>query len=67
MGDICIEISLKIHAWINPYRVSSNETPSKLSDNNPYMKNPEIAIKTNNGIFLDPSNETAQQLISDGV
>lgn len=67
MCDICKENSLKIHAWINPYRVSSNETPSKLSDNNPYMKNPEIAIKTNNGIFLDPSNETAQQLISDGV
>lgn len=67
MCDICKENNLKIHAWINPYRVSSNETPSKLSDNNPYIKNLEIAIKTNNGIFLDPSNETAQQLICDGV
>lgn len=67
MCDICKENSLKIHAWINPYRVSSNETPKKLSDNNPYIKNSEIGIKTDNGIFLDPSNETAQQLISDGV
>lgn len=67
MCDICKENNLKIHAWINPYRVSSNETPSKLSDNNPYIKNSEIGIKTDNGIFLDPSNETAQQLISDGV
>ena len=67
MCDICKENNLKIHAWINPYRVSSNETPSKLSDNNPYIKNPEIAIKTDNGIFLDPPNETAQQLICDGV
>jgi len=67
MCDICKENNLKIHAWINPYRVSSNETPKKLSDNNPYIKNPEIAIKTDNGIFLDPSNETAQQLICDGV
>lgn len=67
MCDICKENNLKIHAWINPYRVSSNETPSKLSDENPYIKNPEIAIKTDNGIFLDPSNETAQQLICDGV
>lgn len=65
--DICKENNLKIHAWINPYRVSSNETPKKLSDNNPYIKNSEIGIKTDNGIFLDPSNETAQQLISDGV
>lgn len=67
MCDICKENNLKIHAWINPYRVSSNETPKKLSDNNPYIKNSEIGIKTDNGIFLDPSNEAAQQLISDGV
>lgn len=67
MCDICKENNLKIHAWINPYRVSSNETPKKLSDNNPYIKNSEIGIKNDNGIFLDPSNETAQQLISDGV
>ena len=67
MCDICKENNLKIHAWINPYRVSSNETPKKLSDNNPYIKNSEIGIKTDNGIFLDPSNKTAQQLISDGV
>lgn len=67
MCDICKENNLKIHAWINPYRVCSNETPKKLSDNNPYIKNSEIGIKTDNGIFLDPSNETAQQLICDGV
>ncbi len=67
MCDICKENNLKIHAWINPYRVSSNETPKKLSDNNPYIKNSKIGIKTDNGIFLDPSNETVQQLISDGV
>lgn len=67
MCDICKENNLKIHAWINPYRVSSNETPKKLSDYNPYIKNSEIGIKTDNGIFLDPSNETAQQLICDGV
>lgn len=67
MCDICKENNLKIHAWINPYRVSSNETPKKFSDNNPYIKNSEIGIKTDNGIFLDPSNETAQQLICDGV
>ena len=67
MCDICKENNLKIHAWINPYRVSSNETPKKLSENNPYIKNSEIGIKTDNGIFLDPSNEVAQQLICDGV
>lgn len=67
MCDICKEYNLKIHAWVNPYRISSNETPNELSDDNPYIKKSEIGIKTDNGIFLDPSNETAQQLICDGV
>lgn len=67
MCDICKEYNLKIHAWVNPYRISSNETPNELSDDNPYIKNSEIGIETDNGIFLDPSNETAQQLICDGV
>lgn len=67
MCDICKEYNLKIHAWINPYRISSNETPNELSDDNPYIKNSEIGIETDNGNFLDPSNETAQQLICDGV
>lgn len=67
MCDICKEYNLKIHAWVNPYRISSNETPSEFSDDNPYIKNSEIGIETDNGIFLDPSNETAQQLIRDGV
>ncbi len=67
MCDICKEYNLKIHAWVNPYRISSNETPSEFSDDNPYIKNSEIGIETDNGIFLDPSNETAKQLICDGV
>lgn len=67
MCDICKDNNLKIHAWINPYRIRSNETPKKLSDNNPYIKNSEVGIETDNGIFLDPSSETAQQLICDGV
>lgn len=52
MCDICKENNLKIHAWINPYRVSSNETPKKLSDNNPYIKNSEIGIKPITEFFL---------------
>lgn len=67
MCDICKEYNLKIHAWVNPYRISSNETPSEFSDDNPYIKNSEIGIETDNGIFLDPSNGTAQQLICDGI
>ena len=67
MCEICKSKSLKIHAWINPYRVSTNKTPPKLSDNNPYIKDKSLGIETESGIYLDPSNENARKLIISGV
>lgn len=64
---ICEKYGLKIHAWINPYRITLNDTPANLSDENPYKKDTSIGIKTESGIILDPSNEKAQQLICEGV
>jgi uncharacterized lipoprotein YddW (UPF0748 family) len=58
---------MKIHAWINPYRIRNNETPLHLADNNPYICNKNICKETNNGIFLDPSNPEARKLIINGV
>lgn len=67
MCDISKSKNLKIHAWINPYRISTNNTPSKLADSNPYSKNSSIALKTESGIYLDPSNKDAQDIIINGV
>ena len=67
MCDICHDNGLKIHAWINPYRVSSSETPSQLSDDNPYIKDPTIGFEHNGNIYLDPSNQKAVRLIVNGV
>ena len=67
MCDICNELDLSIHAWVNPYRVSLNETPAKLSDDNPYIKNEELGVETNNGIYLNPALIEVRNLIVKGV
>lgn len=67
MCEIAEKNNLKIHAWVNPYRVTANETPKELSEDNPYVKHPEWCLKCESGIILDPSNENARQLILDGV
>ncbi len=67
MCRICKEKELDIHAWVNPYRISRNETPRNLSDNNPYIINGNIGIETESTVILDPSSEKTQKLIIDGV
>ena len=67
MCKICRDKDLKIQAWINPYRIKINETPSIFADNNPYIQNPELCIETESGIYLDPSNKEARKLIENGV
>ena len=65
--EICKMYELKIHAWINPYRVTLNNTPAELSNDHPYIKDKSIGIETESGIILDPSDEKARQLICNGV
>lgn len=67
MCEICTEMDLKIQAWINPYRVRISQTPGAFSDNNPYIQNPELCIETESGIYLDPSNKDARELIENGI
>lgn len=65
--QICNEKNLQLHAWINPYRISTQSTPNELSDDNPYVKDSSMGFKTKNGTYLDPSNEKARKLIIDGI
>lgn len=67
MCEICKQNGMYIHAWVNPYRISTNDTPSKLSNDNPYVKDKSLGLKADNGVYLDPSNESARKLITDGV
>lgn len=67
MCDISHGKGLKLHAWINPYRVIANQTPEKLSADNPCVKDESMVLKTDTDVILDPSNEKANKLILDGV
>lgn len=65
MCDICRELELDIHAWVNPYRVKTEETPKALSEDNP--SGLCRCIETENCVILDPSDGEARKLIISGV
>lgn len=67
MCEVCSQLDLDIHAWVNPYRISTDSTPQALSETNPYVIDNEIGEETKNGIFLNPANKMARNLIIDGV
>ena len=66
MCEVCSQLDLDIHAWVNPYRISTDSTPQALSETNPYVIDNEIGEETENGIFLNPANKMARNLIIDG-
>lgn len=67
MCEVCRADGLKIHAWINPYRISTDSTPQELCESNPYVENSELGEETDNGIYLNPASKEARKLIIDGV
>lgn len=73
--EICISIAhkkgLKIHAWINPFRIAFNDDVSLLADNHPAHKWIENksgdVVFANEGIYFSPASPQAQRLVLDGV
>jgi len=63
----CRSNNIKIHAWLNPYRVSTQETPASLCDDNPYVRNKSLGMEINGSIYLNPASEDARQLIVSGI
>ncbi len=60
--------SLKLEAWINPYRVRlHSELPEDLSLDNPGLNEDITFILDNGGIFYNPASSVARQLVIDGV
>ena len=57
--------NIKIHAWINPYRISFTSDTSKLSMENPAYKllNTSSVYANKNGIYYNPSSEIVKDLI----
>lgn len=67
MCEICSNEKLEIHAWINPYRVTTDLSKFGLSENNPYIKDNDLGIEYDGGIYLNPAKKDVRKLIVDGV
>ena len=65
--DRAHESGIAVHAWINPYRVATAETPGELCRANPYQKDSSIGAEINGGIYLNPASQKARELIVNGV
>lgn len=59
---------LKFHAWINPYRISTADTPKKLAENSIINElNENDIIEYNGGKYINPASARGRKLIIDGV
>ena len=63
----CTENDISVHAWINPYRISTSASPPSLSSDNPYEIDPSIGFTVNGERYLKPQSEKARELIVNGV
>lgn len=61
------KIGMNIHAWVNPYRIRTQSTPTVLSKNNPYIKDKKLGVKTDTGIYFNPASEKAREIIEAGI
>lgn len=66
MCEYTHKIGMKIHAWINPYRVRSS-SKLKLSSDNPYKNNRSLGIKVGDGIYYKPALSNVRKLIENGI
>ena len=60
--------NMKLYAWVNPYRIRTNNNIDSISVNNPAYKylNTDI-VYIDNGIYFNPSKEETVNIILDGV
>lgn len=75
MIGVCKDRGIRVHAWINPYRIKTGTTDFNtlpedsipggwLLDQDPQN---DINICFSNGIYLNPASGEAQRLIIDGI
>ncbi len=73
MCEIASQYQLKTEAWINPYRISSQDDIDELCDENPAKiwynddKTKSNVYIFENGIYYNPASEDVIKLIANGV
>lgn len=62
--------NIKVHAWINPYRIRNEEDFSSISEANPCFKwigTDKVKRIEGKGIFYNPASDEVQNLIVRGI
>ena len=59
------EKNIAVHAWVNPLRISTGQTPSYIAESNPAKKYPTFTYK--DGVYYDVSYPEVRKLIIDGI
>lgn len=68
--DIAHKNSIKVHAWINPYRIRSNSDVNSISGENPsykWIKEKSDNVQIDKGIYYNPASPIVLNLIISGV
>lgn len=64
-------LGMEFHAWINPLRVKTAETPAALADSNPYVtlreEYPYYFMESGGGVYWNPAYSSVRTLIADGA
>ena len=64
-------LGMEFHAWLNPLRVKTAETPAALAENNPYVQlgeeYPQYFMEYVGGVYLNPAYPAMRTLIADGA
>ena len=64
-------LGMEFHAWLNPLRVKTAETPAALAENNPYVQlgeeYPQYFMECGGGVYLNPAYPAVRTLIADGA
>lgn len=71
MIDYTHSLGMEFHAWINPLRIKTSETPAALADSNPYVQlgeeYPSYFMEYEGGVYLNPAYPYVRTLIADGA
>ncbi len=71
MVEYTHSLGMEFHAWINPLRVKTAETPGELAANNPYVvlgeDCPYYFMEYEGGMYLDPAYPYVRTMIADGA
>lgn len=62
---------MEFHAWLNPLRVKTSQTPGELAENSPYTvlreDHPYYFMEFEGGVYLDPAYPYVRSLIAEGA